>query len=64
LTKDELYQLLGHQDIERDLDVKTLVMDLIRSKLTPDELMALMLDHLEDLDEAFVRGYLYRRFSS
>lgn len=63
MTKDELYQLIGHQDILKDLDVKTLALDLIRSKLTQEEIMTLFWEHIEDLDAEFVKGYLYRRFS-
>ncbi len=63
MTKDELYAMLGHQDVMKDVDVKTLVLDLIRKKLTPEEIMALFWNHLDDLDSEFVRGYFYRRFS-
>jgi hypothetical protein len=63
VTKEELFEILGHQDIEKDLDVKTLVLDLIRDKLTQEEIHELFWKHLGDLDQEFVRGYFYRRFS-
>ena len=63
LTKDELYKLMGHQDIHKDLDVKTLVLDLIREKMTQEEILSVFWEQLGDLDESFVRGYFYRRFS-
>lgn len=63
MTKEELYQMLGHQDIHKDLDVRTLVLDLIRAELSQEEILSLFWRHLENLDEDFVRGYLYRRFS-
>lgn len=62
VTKDELYQLLGHQDIQRDLDVKTLVIDLIREKFTQEEILELFWAHLNDLESTYVKGYFYRRF--
>lgn len=61
MTKEELYKILGHKEIQKDLDVKTLVLDLIREKLSPEDTLNLFLGHLENLDEDFVRGYLYRR---
>lgn len=64
LTKEELYQLLGHEDILKDLDVKTLVLDLVRHKLTQDEILTIFWDHLGDLEASYVKGYRYRRFSS
>jgi hypothetical protein len=63
MTQEELYQLIGHQDIMRDVDVRTLVLDIIRKKLTQEQLLELLLEHLDSLDETFVRGYFYRRFS-
>ncbi len=63
MTQDDLYAMLGHTDVQRDLDIKTLVLDLVRERLTPDEMMALFWEHLGDLDESEVRGYLYRHFS-
>jgi hypothetical protein len=61
VIKEELYTLLGHQDIHRDLDVRTLVFDVIREKLTQEQLTELFWQYLADLDENFVRGYFYRR---
>lgn len=62
MTQDELFELLGHQDILRDLDVKTLVLDLVRERLDQDELLQLFWSHLPELDEAYVKDYFYRRF--
>ena len=63
MTKEELYQLIGHQDIQKDLDVKTLVLDLIRFKFTQEEVMDIFWGYLNNLDEEFIRGYFYRKFS-
>ncbi len=63
VTEEELFAMLGHQDVHKDLDVKTLVLDLIREKLTQEEISDLFWKHLGDLDPDFVRGYIYRRFS-
>lgn len=63
VTPEDLYQLLGHQDVFRDLDVKTLVLDLVKKQFTEEELLALFWKHLEDLDPDYVKGYLYRKFS-
>lgn len=63
MTPEELYQLLGHTDIQQDIDVKTLVLDLVREKLTPEEIMSVFWTHLGDLEAEFIQGYFYRRFS-
>ncbi len=62
MTKDELFAMLGHQDVQRDLDVRTLVLDLIREKMSQEEILNLFWANLGDLDTAFVKEYLYRRF--
>jgi hypothetical protein len=62
MTREELYQLIGHEDLFKDLDVKTLVLDLMKEKVTREELLTLLWRHLPDLDEAFVSGYCYRRY--
>lgn len=62
LTPDDLYTLVGHTEIQKDLDVKTLVLDLIRERIPQDEIISIFWRHLEGLDEEFVKGYFYRRF--
>ena len=64
MRQEELYALLGHQDVMKDLDVKTMVLDLIRERASEEELLSIFWRYLEELDEAFVKGYFYRRFSS
>jgi hypothetical protein len=64
LRQEALYDLLGHQDVMKDLDVKTLVLDLIRERASEEEILAIFWRHLEELDEAFIKGYFYRRFSA
>lgn len=61
MTKEELYALLEGDDIVRVMDIKTLVLDLVRERMNQDELMALFWTHLPDMDEAFVRDYFYRK---
>lgn len=63
MTQEELYRLLGHADVQKDLDIKTMVLDLIRERFSQEEILSLFWAHLSELDESYVRGYLYRRFS-
>lgn len=62
VTEDELYEMVGHRDITKDLDVKTLVLDLLRERYTSDDVLDLFWQNLPHLDEAFVRDYFYRRY--
>lgn len=63
VTPEDLYQLLGHQEVFRDLDVKTLVLDLVKKQFSEEELLALFWKHLGDLDPEYIKGYVYRKFS-
>lgn len=65
MTKDELLSMIGEDtEISRVMDVKTLVMDLIRqNKLEEEEILTVFWRHLDDLEEEFVTGYFYRKYS-
>lgn len=64
MTPDEFYTMVGHRDVLKDVDIKTLVLDLTREKLSEAELMEIFWRHLPDLHEEYIRGYFYRKFGS
>jgi hypothetical protein len=61
LTPEELYALLGHDDVTRDVDIKTMVLDIVRERMTDDEVQTIFWRYLIELDERFIKDYLYRR---
>lgn len=62
MTKEELEALVGGQDLLRTLDVKTLVLDIVRD-LPEQELLTIFWDKLPELSKEYVRDYLYMRRS-
>jgi hypothetical protein len=61
MTKDELYALIGHTDVHEDMDVKLVVLDLIREQLDMDEITEIFWRHLGELDAEHLKGYFYRK---
>ncbi len=62
MTKDELEALLAGEDLLRTLDVKTLVLDIVKD-LPDQELLSIFWDKLPDLSKDYVRDYLYMKRS-
>lgn len=62
MTKEELETLLAGEDLIRTLDVKTLVLDIVR-ELPEEELLGIFWDKLPGLDKNYVRDYLYMKRS-
>lgn len=62
MTKDELEQLLGGEELLRTLDVKTLVLDIVR-ELPDQELLTIFWTKLPELSKDYVRDYLYMKRS-
>jgi hypothetical protein len=60
MTKEELDTLLAGEELMRTLDVKTLVLDIVRD-LPEDELAAIFWSKLPDLSKEEVRDYLYMK---
>lgn len=60
MNKEELEQLLGGEDLLRTLDVKTLVLDIVRD-LPDQELLSIFWSKLPELSKDYVRDYLYMR---
>lgn len=60
MTKDELEQLLSGEDLLRTLDVKTLVLDIVK-ELPEQELLAIFWSKLPELSKDYVRDYLYMK---
>lgn len=58
MTPEELDALLQQKDLHQTLDVKTLVVDLVKKKDIAD-LEAIFWEYLPSLSEDQVKGYLY-----
>ncbi len=62
MTKDELQALLSGEDLIKTLDVKTLVLDIVK-ELPEQELLSIFWSKLPDLSREYVRDYLYMKRS-
>jgi hypothetical protein len=62
MTKEELESLLAGEDLIRTLDVKTLVLDIVRD-LPDQELLTIFWSKLPQLSKEYVRDYLYMKRS-
>jgi hypothetical protein len=62
MTKEELELLLAGETMNSTLDVKTLVLDIVR-ELPDEELYAIFWSKLPALKPEFVRDYLYMKRS-
>lgn len=60
MTKDELDELLDGADMLNTLDVKTLVLDIVR-EMKSDELLDIFWKKIPELEKDYVRGYLYMK---
>ncbi|MBY0451306.1 MAG: hypothetical protein K2X01_11850 [Cyanobacteria bacterium] len=60
MTKDELQALLGDDDLLKTLDVKTLVLDIVRDMPTED-LVNIFWNRLPELSADYVRDYLFMK---
>lgn len=62
MTKEELETLLAGEDLLKTLDVKTLVLDIVR-ELPEQELLSIFWSKLPALSKDYVRDYLYMKRS-
>ncbi len=60
MTEAELKALVGEDDLLKTLDVKTLVLDLMR-EMPDEEYLQIFWDKLPQLEAPFVRDYLYMK---
>jgi len=60
MTPAELDELIQGDELLRTLDVKTLVLDILR-EMPEDEYVKIFWDKLPQLDAQFVRDYLYMK---
>jgi hypothetical protein len=60
MTKEDLEDLLGGEELMRTLDVKTLVLDIVR-EMSQEELLTIFWSKLPELEKEYVRGYLYMK---
>ena len=60
MTPDELNEHLGNQELAQTVDVKTLVIDLVR-KMELDEIQTIFWNKLPELSLEDIKGYFYMR---
>jgi hypothetical protein len=60
MEKAEFLKLLGEKDLLTTLDVKTLILDLVKD-LPQDELIRMFWEKLPELDESTLQEYLFMR---
>lgn len=63
MTKDELAELLRGEELHQVLDIKTLVLDIVREDMTPDEIAGIFWTKLPGLDISRVKDYIYMKRS-
>lgn len=62
MNKDELLTLIGEEDqLLRLVDVRTLVLDIVRERMSEPDILSLFWMHLKDVDEVFLKDYFYRQ---
>ena len=62
MTQEELNTLLAGEALLRTLDVKTLVLDIVR-EMPEEEMLTIFWDKLPQLKQEFVKDYLYMKRS-
>lgn len=62
MTQEELNGLLAGEELLRTLDVKTLVLDLVR-EMPEEEMLGIFWAKLPHLKTEFVKDYLYMKRS-
>ncbi|WP_303675046.1 hypothetical protein [Vampirovibrio chlorellavorus] len=62
MTQEELNTLLAGEELLRTLDVKTLVLDIVR-EMPEEEMLTIFWDKLPQLRQEFVKDYLYMKRS-
>lgn len=62
MTEEELYALADAPNLFDVLDVKTMVLDLVRA-MSPEEQLALLITKLPQMTPETVREYFYMRRS-
>lgn len=60
MTKEELDELLEGGEMLHTLDVKTLVLDIVR-EMKSEELLEIFWRKIPELEKEYVRGYLYMK---
>lgn len=62
MTQEELERMLEGEALNRTLDVKTLVLDIVRD-LPEEELLKIFWAKLPELSRDYVKDYLYMKRS-
>ncbi|MDX2084501.1 MAG: hypothetical protein SFZ03_03840 [Candidatus Melainabacteria bacterium] len=60
MTEDELNQMLDGQELLKTMDVKTLVVDVVR-QMNDEEILDIFWKKLPTLNAQEVRGYFYMK---
>ncbi|MCA9788362.1 MAG: hypothetical protein KC476_10475 [Cyanobacteria bacterium HKST-UBA06] len=62
MTKEELLDLIGEENkLTKTVDVRTLVLDIVRERMNEGDILNLFWNHLKDVDEPFLKDYFYRQ---
>ena len=62
MTPEDLERILEADDLTKVIDVKTLVLDLVKD-MSEEEILSIFWSKLDSLDPDFVRDYFYMRRS-
>jgi hypothetical protein len=62
MTPEDLERILEADDLTKVIDVKTLVLDLVK-EMSEEEILSIFWNKLDSLDPDFVRDYFYMRRS-
>ena len=54
-------EILETNDIESRLDIKSLVLDLVKRHFSHEQIMQMFYDHLPQLDEEYIRKFIFMR---
>jgi hypothetical protein len=60
MTPDELNAYLENQDLTQTIDVKTLVLDMVK-KMEPEKILEIFWEKLPELSIDQIKGYFYMK---
>lgn len=59
MKEEDLQKILNGEELLYKVDVKTLILDLINKHTSNEDLIQMFMDRLPDLDESYVKRFLY-----
>lgn len=61
MTEEELAKILDGEELLKKIDVKTLVIDLFMRHSTMDDLLAIFKERLPNLEDSYVKRFIYMK---